>query len=90
MLGGKCKIVVFDWLEDCLIGKRLQKKLIVEKPYTLDRTIKRIEKGKRNQTKYRAQFEDGARIAKELVDNSNGLSPSSVQVSLSLMTYVLF
>ncbi|KAE9366098.1 hypothetical protein N431DRAFT_419130 [Stipitochalara longipes BDJ] len=70
-LGKKqCKIVVFDWLEDCLLGKRLKKGLRPEGPYTLDRTIARVKKGFTDHAEYRRKFEEGARASKALVDNS--------------------
>jgi hypothetical protein len=66
----KCKIVVFDWLEDCLIGKKMKKGLKAERGYTLDRTIARIKKGKTNHTDYRKKFEEGVQASKELCDSS--------------------
>ena len=70
-LGKKqCNIVVFDWLEDCLLGKKLKKGLRPEGPYTLDRTIARIRKGFTDHAEYRRKFEEGARANKALVDNS--------------------
>jgi len=69
-LGKKqCKIVVFDWLEDCLLGKKLKKGLRPEGPYTLDRTLARIKKGFTDHAEYRRKFEEGARASKALVDN---------------------
>lgn len=55
----QCHIVVFDWLEDCLLGPKGQKRRRVEKGYTLDRTIKRLEKGKTDHADFRNKFEDG-------------------------------
>jgi len=73
-LGKKqCKIVVFDWLEDCLLDKKLKKGLRHEGPYTLDRTIARIKKGFTDHAEYRRKFEEGARASKALVDNSEQL-----------------
>jgi hypothetical protein len=70
-LGKKqCKIVVFDWLEDCLLGKKLKKGLRAEGPYTLDRTLARIKKGFTDHGEYRRKFEEGIRASKALVDNS--------------------
>jgi hypothetical protein len=70
-LGKKqCKIIVFDWLEDCLLGKKLKKGLRPEGPYTLDRTLARIKKGFSDHAEYRRKFEEGARASKALVDNS--------------------
>jgi hypothetical protein len=62
--------VVYDWLEDCLISTVKTKKLLKAKPYTLDRTIARINKGKTDHEKYRRQFEEGVQASKELCDNS--------------------
>jgi hypothetical protein len=61
--------VVFDWLEDCL-NKSIKPKLLKVKPYTLDRTLARIKKGKMDLEKFRTQFEEGVQAAKELCDNS--------------------
>jgi hypothetical protein len=66
----QCNIVVFDWLEDCLIGKKMKKGLKSERPYTLDRTLARIKKGKTDHAEYRKRFEEGAQASKELCDNS--------------------
>lgn len=63
-------IVVFDWLEDSLLGAKGQKKKRAEKGYTLDRTIARLKKGKTDHDKFRKSFEDGVRASKELCDNS--------------------
>jgi hypothetical protein len=51
--------VVFDWLEDCLVGPLGKKRRRVEKGYSLDRTIKRLEKGKSDHAEFRNKFEDG-------------------------------
>jgi hypothetical protein len=73
-LGKKqCKIVVFDWLEDCLLGKKLKKGLRPEGPYTLDRTLARIKKGFTDHAEYRRKFEEGVKASKALVDNSKSL-----------------
>jgi hypothetical protein len=61
---------VFDWLEDCLLGRKLKKGLKSEKGYTLDRTLTRIKKGKTDHAEYRKKFEEGVRNSKELCDNS--------------------
>lgn len=55
----QCYVVIFDWLEDCLLGPKGQKRRLVEKSYTLDRTIKRLEKGKTDHADFRNNFEDG-------------------------------
>lgn len=62
--------MVFDWLEDCLLGRKLRKGLRSEKGYTLDRTLARIKKGKTDHAEYRKKFEEGVRDSKELCDNS--------------------
>jgi hypothetical protein len=69
--------VVFDWLEDCLISTVKAKKLLKVKPYTLDRTIARINKGKTDHEKYRRQFEEGVQSSKELCDNSKSTKTRS-------------
>jgi hypothetical protein len=69
--------VVFDWLEDCLISTVKTKKLLRVKPYTLDRTIARINKGKTDHEKYRRQFEEGVQASKELCDNSKSAETRS-------------
>jgi hypothetical protein len=66
----QCHIVVFDWLEDSLLGPKGSKRKRVEKGYTLDRTIARIKRGKKDHTAFRAKFEEGVRTSKELCDNS--------------------
>ncbi|EKD14011.1 brct domain containing protein [Drepanopeziza brunnea f. sp. 'multigermtubi' MB_m1] len=64
----RCKIVVFDWLEDCLVRK--QKLLLSTRPYTLDRTIMQLRKrNAKDMTEYRKKFEDGVKVSKELCDN---------------------
>lgn len=65
----KCHIVVFDWLEDSLVGPKGQKKKRAEKGYTLDRTIARLKQGKTDHERFRKSFEDGVRASKELCDN---------------------
>lgn len=71
-----CKIVVFDWLEDCLQGSKGKKRLLKETPYTLDRTIIQLKKQKAGDLPaYRKRFEDSVRVSKELSDSSKR-SPS--------------
>ena len=64
----QCHVVVFDWLEDSLIGCKKRRR--AEKGYSLDRTIARLKKGKKDHTEFRAKFEEGIRASKELCDNS--------------------
>ncbi|CZT47581.1 uncharacterized protein RSE6_08161 [Rhynchosporium secalis] len=65
----KCQIVVFDWIEDCL--QRKPKRLLKEKPYSLDRTIMNLKKmGAEKIREHRKNFEDGVRVSREL-SNSN-------------------
>lgn len=68
-LGPKCKIVVFDWIVDCLLGPKLKKGLRMDRGYTLDRTLKAVKKGKKALDAYRASFEQNVRIAEELCSN---------------------
>ncbi|KAF8863887.1 hypothetical protein BDZ45DRAFT_582772 [Acephala macrosclerotiorum] len=67
----KCAIVVFDWLIDCLVSKKKACKAIGA--YTLDRTIKRLNKGKKDHFEYRSGFDEGARACHEFVDNRSSL-----------------
>ena len=69
-LGGQCKIVVQDWIVDCLPSTQNSKKRKrPERGYTLDHTLKRIAKGKKDHAEYRKRFEEGVRASKEIVDN---------------------
>ena len=72
-LGGQCKIVVQDWIADCLPSNQNSKKRKrPERGYTLDRTLARIKKGKKAQLdEYRKRFEEGVRASKDLADTSN-------------------
>lgn len=72
----RCHVVVFDWLEDCLLGPKGQKKKKAEKAYTLDRTIARLKKGKNDLAEFRKKFEEGVRAGKELCDNSRSFDLS--------------
>ncbi len=63
----KCNIVVFDWLLDCTVNKH--KSCRAAAGYTLDRTIKRIRKGKTDHAEYRRKFEEGVKESKDLCDN---------------------
>lgn len=65
----ECRIVVFDWLEDCLARK--VKRLRAERGYTLERTMKRIAKGANDQERFQAKFEEGVQVGREFCDNSN-------------------
>jgi hypothetical protein len=76
-------IVVLDWIEDCLLGKGLKKRLLAEIGYSLDRTIQRLKKGKTDHAQFRAKFEEGIRISKELCDNSKASALVYVQELLT-------
>ncbi|RDW68403.1 hypothetical protein BP5796_09060 [Coleophoma crateriformis] len=65
----QCKIVVGDWLEDCLIGGK-RARLLNEKPYTLDRVLLRIKNAKKEMILHKQKFDDGIRSCKQLVDNN--------------------
>jgi len=71
-LGRKCFIVVRDWLEDSLIGNSKKKTKRAEKPYTLNRVLKRVHRGLEDKKRYQESFEEGVRAGKELVDNRTG------------------
>ncbi|KAH8670289.1 hypothetical protein BGZ60DRAFT_375477, partial [Tricladium varicosporioides] len=66
----KCSIVVLEWIEDSLLGPHGIKRLRAERGYTLDRTLARISKGRTDHEKFRARFEEGVRVAKDLCDSS--------------------
>jgi len=68
-MAGKCEIVHFDWIVDCLLGKRFQKRLLVAKTYTLERALKRLKKSKKDIEEHRAKFEDGVKASKDLCNN---------------------
>ncbi|KAL2068955.1 hypothetical protein VTL71DRAFT_15293 [Oculimacula yallundae] len=65
----KCKIVVFDWLEDSLHAKPKGK--LSEKAYSLDRTILNMKKMNADKVReYRQKFAEGVRVSKELSNGS--------------------
>ncbi|KIN03698.1 hypothetical protein OIDMADRAFT_116894 [Oidiodendron maius Zn] len=68
-LGTQCRIVVKDWLEDCLVGHAMQKRCRVETPYTLTQVLKRVGSTRDRQYEYRQKFEQGVHASNELVDN---------------------
>ncbi|RDL41230.1 uncharacterized protein BP5553_01209 [Venustampulla echinocandica] len=68
----KCQIVVFDWLEDCLLRK--VKRLRAERGYTLERTIKRIAKGKKDQQRFREKFEEDKPKINPITNVEEGLN----------------
>ncbi|KAH6673136.1 hypothetical protein B0J14DRAFT_667985, partial [Halenospora varia] len=66
----KCSIIVLEWIEDSLLGPHGTKRLRAERGYTLDRTLARIKKGRTDHEKFRARFEEGVRIARDLCDSN--------------------
>jgi len=46
----------------------------MDRGYTLDRTLRKVKKGKKALEAYRAKFEDGVRISKDLCNNSKLMS----------------
>ncbi|KAH8596921.1 hypothetical protein B0O99DRAFT_705185 [Bisporella sp. PMI_857] len=73
-LGKYCNIVVGDWLADCLVSNNSKKRRRVEKGYTLNRVLRRVDKTRKAQERYRESFEEGVRAGHELVDNRKFLA----------------
>ncbi len=65
-----CKIVVIDWIEDCLIKNPTKPKLVSDRDYTLEKTLARVRKGQNGMEESEKKFEEGVKACKELCDSS--------------------
>ena len=66
----KCHIVVDDWLVDCLPRESSKKRCRNERLYTVNHVLKRLRGAERKQEDYKADFDNGVKLGKELMDSS--------------------
>lgn len=68
-LGGKCYIIIKDWLEDCLAVDPSKKRCLAEKDYTLKQILRRAKETIKAKDRHRKSFDEGVQASHELVDN---------------------
>jgi hypothetical protein len=73
----KCHIVIFDWLEECLIRKN--KRYRSERYWTLENTLNRVEQKKKDVVKYERKFIDGVNASEEFVGQSKLTFPVRIR-----------
>jgi hypothetical protein len=64
----KCSVVVYDWLEDCLVGKRPKLRRVDD--YLLQTVTKRINTAKKRKASLKDKYIQDGLGARDLVDSS--------------------
>ncbi|CAG8982103.1 hypothetical protein HYALB_00003195 [Hymenoscyphus albidus] len=72
-LGKKCKIVTFDWLEECLL--RSNKRLAPTSEYTLAATIQRLQKRNLAEARLKRDFANGVLSSESFIGHHGDKDP---------------